>query len=56
MKPATQAIQSSTSVGTSVRYGSRPLAARPFASKKSAKTGSASAVATIGHAAAINSR
>ena len=38
-KPAAHAIQASTSCGTRVRYGSRPVAARPLASKNSEKIG-----------------
>ncbi len=53
---ATHAIHASTSCGTIVRKGSRPAAASPFASKKSANTGSASALATTGQAARTNSR
>ena len=39
-----------------MRYGSRPVAARPPASKKSAKTGSAAGWARIGQAVRTSSR
>ena len=51
MKVAAQSTHAVTSVGTSVAYGSRPAAASPLASKNSANTGSASFVASTGHAA-----
>ena len=56
MNSAAQSIQTCTSVGTNFRYGSRPTAASPFASKKRAKTRSVAGVATTGHAAAMSSR
>ncbi len=48
----THSIQASTRPGTSASNGERPVAARPLASKNSAKIGSASSRARTGQAAA----
>ena len=50
-KVVSHSIHVSTSPITTRRYGSRPDAARPFASKNGAKRGSASSWARTGHAA-----